>query len=212
MVQKILLDRYGMTLTHDFLKNNIEMYLLSFQKEEVFYHTLLVVKQVEALHKRFDFDLEKCIVGAYLHDIGRVIDKTDLVEFCRTFGYEPLRGEQEAPGLLHQVASKILATEIFGVEDKEILDALAYHTTLKQDPTRTDMVVFLADKLSWQEDDYRALVIDMHTALEHSLEQSVYCYFDALHRKRASLTYYHKYSQEAYGYLKGILSIEDSYK
>ncbi len=209
MVKEILLDRYGMILTHNALRNNIESYLLSFQMDEVFYHTLSVVKQVETLHKRFDFDLEKCIAGAYLHDIGRIIDKRDLVEFCRAFGYEPLRGEREAPGLLHQVASKILANEIFGIEDKEILDALAYHTTLKQDPTMTDMVVFLADKLSWQADGYQPLIIDMHTALEQSLEQSVYCYLDALHRNQASLTYYHKYSQEAYGYFKGILSIED---
>lgn len=205
LVKRMMLDKYGVTLTDDVLLQNIKEYLLSFGCDETFQHTLDVVDKVVTLSNQFEFDVDKCVVAAYLHDIGRVIDKNDLVQFCKAFGHPVLKGEMAAPGLLHQIASKIIAVEIFGIKDFEILDALACHTTLKQYPTQTDMVVFIADKLSWREDSYQTLVEGVKDALTVSIENAILYYFEDMHSRREELTYYHKWSQEAYGYFKGML-------
>lgn len=205
-MKEILLDRYGKGLIVGELNDHVKVYLESFQRQDIYEHTLEVVDQVKCLHRDFDFDLDKCTVSAYLHDLGRVVPKKEMVYFCQSFGYLPLKGELYAPDLLHQVASKIIACEIFGIEDVEVLEAVACHTTLKMNPNQTEMILFLADKLSWNEDRFAYLKAKMRRGLEDSMEEGIFQYFEDMHKKREQLGYYHKLSQEAYGYFKGWLS------
>jgi HD superfamily phosphohydrolase YqeK len=205
-MKEILLDRYGKDLIDGELKEHVKVYLESFHCQDIYEHTLNVVDQVKVLHRQFDFNLDKCIISAYLHDLGRVVAKEEMVEFCQSFGYFPLKGEIQAPGLLHQVASKIIAAEIFGVQDKEVLEAVACHTTLKMHPNQSEMVLFLADKLSWDEERFSYLKLSINKGLEVSMEEGIFQYFQDMHKKRDHLSYYHKLSQEAYGYFKGVLS------
>lgn len=205
-MKEILLDRYGKDLIDGELREHVKVYLESFECQDIYKHTLNVVDQVKVLHGRFDFDLDKCIVSAYLHDLGRVVPKEEMAQFCQSFGYSPLKGELQAPDLLHQVVSKIIATEIFGVKDTEVLEAVACHTTLKMHPNQTEMILFLADKLSWDQDRFSYLKSNINKGLEDSMEEGIFKYFEDMHKKRDHLSYYHKLSQEAYGYFKGILS------
>lgn len=202
----ILLDCYGKDLIDGELREHVKMYLESFQCQDIYEHTLKVVDQVKNLHRQFDFDLDKCIISAYLHDLGRIVPKEEMTQFCQSFGYSPLKGEIQAPDLLHQVASKIIANEIFGVQDREVLEAVACHTTLKRNPNQIEMVLFLADKLSWDENQFSYLKSNINKGLEDSMEEGIFQYFQDMHKRREHLSYYHKLSQEAYGYFRGILS------
>ena len=49
--------------------------------------------------------------------------------------------------LLHSPAGATLAKNEFGIEDKEILDAICYHTTGRGDMTLLEKIVYLADKI-----------------------------------------------------------------
>ncbi len=44
-----------------------------------------------------------------------------------------------------------MAQEIFGVTDTLILNAVGCHTTLRAQPTTLDKVLFVADKLVWDQ-------------------------------------------------------------
>lgn len=202
-----VLDKYGLTCGHLELQERVKNYFMSFSKQEVFNHTLDVVEEVKMLHQRFEFDLDKCLTAAYLHDIGRVVESKELIHFCESFGHILLKAEEEVPSILHQVASRILATEIFGIKDSEILDALHYHTTLRQFPNQTEMVLFIAEKLCRRESQYQPMILAIQNGIDYSLEYGIYNYLHELHKNHVDIKCYHKYAQEAYGYFKGILNM-----
>ncbi|MDD3946527.1 MAG: bis(5'-nucleosyl)-tetraphosphatase (symmetrical) YqeK [Clostridia bacterium] len=53
----------------------------------------------------------------------------------------------DAPQVIHQYMGAEIAEEIYGICDKEILDAIACHTTGKPAMSRLDKLIYIADKL-----------------------------------------------------------------
>ena len=53
--------------------------------------------------------------------------------------------------IIHQKLSKVIAKEIFKVDDEEILNAICCHTTLRKHATKMDLVLFVADKIEWDQ-------------------------------------------------------------
>lgn len=53
--------------------------------------------------------------------------------------------------IIHQKISKEMARDIFNIMDQEILDAVGCHTTLKKNSTILDKVLFVADKIEWDQ-------------------------------------------------------------
>jgi len=199
---KELLEKYTFTFNSDNIYENIESYFKIHDKLETYEHTLEVAAELNVLNEKFEFDMEKCKLGVYLHDIGRVVDKEELVKFCEENNHQFTEGEKIVPSILHQSASRIIASNVFGISDVEVLEAIECHTTLRANPTETDMIVFLSDKLSWNEDEHQNLILKMREALKESKEKAVYCYQEDLFNKRNLLKCYHKWSIESYEYFQ----------
>lgn len=186
------------------LAQSVKCYFEVFNKSEVFIHSEQVAQEVIGVSRRLGLEEEKSLKAAYLHDVGRVITKDELPDFCEFFGEYVTPKERENPSILHQKASKIIAEKFFGIQDIEILEAVQCHTTLKANPTDLAMAVFLADKLSWQEQQYQRLVEGIRKQLMHSKEKAVLYYLEDMHRQSETLAYYHEWSQEAYAYFKNL--------
>ena len=100
--------------------------------------------------------------------------------------------------ILHQKLSAILAHELFGVDDLAVLSAIGCHTTLRADATPLDKVVFLADKIAWDQSGsppYRDALLD---ALTHSLDAGACVYLQHLWAQRATLPVVHPWFENAY--------------
>jgi len=52
---------------------------------------------------------------------------------------------------LHQRISKEIAYGYFHIEDEDILSAIKCHTTLKKEINDYNKIIFLADKLAWDQ-------------------------------------------------------------
>lgn len=74
--------------------------------------------------------------------------------------------------LLHQKISRLIAEQTFNIYDAEILSSIESHTTLRDKPSKIDMVVFIADKLSWDQDGIPPLFDCVSKAIKVSLEIS----------------------------------------
>lgn len=201
-----IVNKYFIEFVNDNLIENIKEYFLEFEKRDIFYHTLEVVDEIKKVAKTFNIEKEKCIIAAYLHDVGRVVDEEELILFCEMLGQTVEEQEKIFPSILHQKASRVIAEKLFKIEDIQILNAIECHTTLKGNPSEIDMAVFLADKLSWKEDEYQDLIRKMRSVLKYSKERAILCYQEYLYSKRESLLCYHKWSMEAYSYFNNILS------
>ena len=96
----------------------------------------------------------KVTLAAMLHDISVIMTPQEMYETAvrRKLPLDP--AEEKYHFLLHQRMSRIIAQERFGVEDEEILSAVECHTTLKKNAGTYDQVLFISDKISWDQEGH----------------------------------------------------------
>ncbi len=180
------------------LMENIESYYENFNMKSVYEHTLDVIYQISMMKNLEDEIREKCIIAALLHDLGRVVKRSDIVMFCTDNGKIVSQNELNYLGILHQFASRIIATQVFKIEDTDILNAVECHTTLKMNPSIIDKILFLSDKLSWKEKEYIDLILKLKEKLDNSIDEAIFYYLETLHKQKGELACYHEWTEDAY--------------
>lgn len=104
--------------------------------------------------------------------------------------------------------AKRIATDIFKVENETILDAISCHTTLRENATPLDMVLFVADKIKWDQSGTPPYITEIQEALDQSLEHACFVYISYLWERRQDLKVVHPWLQDAYFDLKEKLGVE----
>jgi len=196
-----------MTLNHNFTGDTItdvKTLLYAYDKQKTYDHSKAVAEECRKIAVRYKLDLDICILSGYLHDISAIITPHDMLAYATDNAWFIDDCERTHPFLLHQRISAVIARDNFGVTDERILSAIGHHTTLKANPSAYDMVVFVADKLAWDQDEihgsapfYQAVCI----ALEHSLEAASLAYMDYMADNKMLLAP-HKWWTEAKHWLR----------
>lgn len=88
--------------------------------------------------------------------------------------------EEVFPMLLHQGLSAIMARRWFGMEDALVLSAIGTHTTLRAGASRLDKIVFVADKIAWDQPGPPPYLTGIKVALERSLDEAALFYLEYL--------------------------------
>jgi len=153
------------------IENCIQL-LKQTNNEKTLEHITKVSKTGVEIANNYGLNSEKIELACYLHDISAIIPKDDYIEICGTYGIEVLEVERKLPMLLHQKVSRLIAEKIFNITDNEILSSIESHTTLRDKPSDVDMVVFIADKLSWDQDGTPPFFDCVSEAIKISLEKS----------------------------------------
>lgn len=86
--------------------------------------------------------------------------------------------EYRVPMILHQKISKELAKTEFNISNIEIFSAIECHTTLKQNYSQLDLVLFLADKIKWDQAGIPPYLEGLLKNLDKSLESAALYYID----------------------------------
>lgn len=178
MDRKQLLDfciKHDILLKETGLKTLEENQLLICQN-----HTKRVMTCIEKLAEDHKLPLDQARLAAEYHDVGGIVPNHLRVAFCQAFGIEILKEEEAYPILLHQKISGLLAEHVFEIEDKQVLSAISCHTTLKARPSQMDCVMFLADKIEWDQRGIPPYKKDLLEALDESLEAACMVYIDYL--------------------------------
>ncbi len=86
----------------------------------------------------------RAIEAALFHDCAKSVplDSPELAGFT-----PPTEWGEIPPEVLHQFAGAYLAKTRFGVRDEEVLNAIAYHTSGRENMGELEKLVFLADML-----------------------------------------------------------------
>jgi predicted HD superfamily hydrolase involved in NAD metabolism len=137
-------------------------------------------------------------MAGWLHDCSALFPTIERANIARQWNIPILPEEERLPMIIHQKLSRILASEVFGVDDVLVLDAVECHTTLKANPTRLDKVLFVADKIAWDQDGIAPYYHKLVAALEQSLDHAVLVYLKYLWDRRHTLKVFHPWAREAY--------------
>ena len=139
-------------------------------------HEKAVARTARRIAAVYGIGDEKIELAAALHDVSALIPDSERLAGAAALDIPMLQEERQVPLLLHQKLSAVIAREWLNVTDGEVLSAVACHTTLKAGASPLDLLLFIADKLSWDrpgEPPYRQA---MERALMRSMEEAALCY------------------------------------
>ncbi len=110
-----------------------------------FTHTMGTVKAAEELSKILGADTHKAYIAALLHDCAKQMPFEEQIEYASKYAYTLDEITIKSKPILHAPIGALVAKHEFGIDDEEILNAIRYHTTGRQNMTLLDEIVFTAD-------------------------------------------------------------------
>ena len=165
-------------------------------------HSLSASFTCMALAMRYGYDLDKAELAGLLHDCAKCYDNNSIIAACRNSGMELTEGELQAPSIIHSRLGARMAEEKFGVNDPEILSAIACHTTGKPDMSLLDKILYIADYIEPRRYKIKDLPAIRRLAFE-DLDQALFQIMEGtLRYLKESGTYADIMTQNAYHYYK----------
>lgn len=129
-------------------------------------HTLGVAYTAASLAMCHGYSMEKAYLAGLLHDCAKCIPDDKKIEKCKKHNIVITDTEYKAPYLLHSKLGAYYAASKYGVNDKEILDAVTYHTTGRADMTVPELILFIADYIEPGRNKAARLDVIRKTAFE----------------------------------------------
>ena len=141
-------------------------------------HTLGVVNTAVELAKVFREDQKKAEIAALCHDVAKNMDLEQLRKIIDEENITLSIDEENTKEIWHSIAGPIIAKNIFKINDEEILSAMRWHTTGKENMSNLDKIVYLADLIEPSREfdgideirsiSYKSLDLAMIKALTHT--------------------------------------------
>lgn len=138
--------------------------------EERYLHSLGVEREAERLARRWGEDPEKAAVAGILHDCCKEMPLPEALQIVGQSAIIPDIDFREQPQLIHGYAAAELLGR-FGVRDREIEDAVRYHTTGRTGMSRLEKIIYLADLT--EEGRHYPDVAEMRRLADTSLDEAM---------------------------------------
>lgn len=127
----------------DYIENRLKECL----SEERFKHTLGCAHCAIELAKMYGLDEQKAFLAGLLHDCAKCKPNDELLKIIKEELKDVDEGELQNYKTLHAPVGAYFARTIYGIEDKEIIDAIRCHTIGKVNMNLFEKIIFLADKI-----------------------------------------------------------------
>ncbi|MCX7903567.1 MAG: bis(5'-nucleosyl)-tetraphosphatase (symmetrical) YqeK [Caloramator sp.] len=128
--------------------DKIKQKLKEMLSEKRYIHSINVLDVAMELGKNFAVDLEKIKIAALLHDCAKNLSDDELLNKAHEYGIIVDEIQKRQPFLLHGPVGAYISKFEFGIEDKDIFNAIYYHTTGRKDMTIFEEIIYLADFIS----------------------------------------------------------------
>ena len=139
-----------------------------------FIHTLGVVNSAMYLAQKYGANIENAHLAALLHDCAKEIPLLEMRDLVANLPCD--QDMLHSGALLHGLAGMVLANTQYGVTNPDILEAIRVHTTGKENMSKLDKIIFLADYI--EPNRKFPGVNDIRLAAEQSLDAGVLCGVD----------------------------------
>ena len=177
-------------------------------KKSRYEHTLGVEFTSAALAMRYGVDLYKARMAGLLHDCAKNFTDEKLLELCKKYKLGISEAEKRIPYLLHGKLGAYLAKKEYKIKDTEILNAIEFHTTGRENMSMLEKIIFTADYIEPGRDKAPNLAKIRKMAFE-DIDKDVLMIFDD------TISYILSNNQEldsvtlnAYNYLKNELELK----
>ena len=123
----------------------LEKKLKKYMDEERFIHTQGVMYTACALAMCHNADMNQARLAGLLHDCAKCIPNSKKLKICQRENIPVSAAEEASPDLLHAKLGVYISKEKYGVTDREVLQAVRYHTTGRPEMTLLEKIIYIAD-------------------------------------------------------------------
>lgn len=158
----------------------IKKYLKENLKESRYNHTLGVCEIALELAELNGVSKEKAEIAALAHDVAKNLSKEQMMKIIKDNNIILSNVEKENMNLWHSIIAPIVAEEKLGITDEDILDAVRWHTTGKEDMSVLTKIIYIADMIEpgrsfpgledIRKETFEDLDKGVYTGLTHSIQ------------------------------------------
>ncbi|MEI3199472.1 MAG: bis(5'-nucleosyl)-tetraphosphatase (symmetrical) YqeK [Lachnospiraceae bacterium] len=123
----------------------LEKKLKKYMDEERFIHTQGVMYTACALAMCHNADMNQARLAGLLHDCAKCIPNSKKLKICQRENIPVSAAEEASPDLLHAKLGVYISKEKYGVTDREVRQAVRYHTTGRPEMTLLEKIIYIAD-------------------------------------------------------------------
>ncbi len=136
-----------------------------------FHHSKMVAKASRELALKYGEDAEKAELAGILHDITKEMPLNNQLQLLEDNGIMLDSVTKSNEKILHAVSGAAYAEFELQIKDRDVINAIRFHTTAKANMSLLQKIVFVADFIS-EDRSYPDIDI-MRQEAEKSLEQGM---------------------------------------
>lgn len=134
-----------------------------------FQHSCNVARAAKQLAQRYGADQEEAYFAGLVHDICKEMPFDEQRRLMLAGDFAPDEAELHSRKLWHGIAGAYFLQTQFDVTDRNILNAVRFHTVGRPDMTLLEEIIYIADMIS-EERDYKGVVKMRRLAYENLQE------------------------------------------
>jgi len=108
-------------------------------------HTLRVASTAYDLAQIHGVDTRKASIAGYLHDCAKNYKDKKLLKYAKKYHIAISEAEEDNTDLLHAKVGAYIARDWFEVEDSDIFNAIAHHTTGRPSMSQLEKIIYISD-------------------------------------------------------------------
>ena len=108
-------------------------------------HSLNVSNCAIKLSEIYNCDKDKAYLSGIIHDCAKYLSTEEVQYYVDKYKIKLDCLEKENLALSHSVIGSYIAKYEFKIEDEDIIDAVKYHTTGKENMTLLEKIIYMAD-------------------------------------------------------------------
>lgn len=113
--------------------------------ENRYIHSVGVAYTAASMAMKYGESVNSALIAGLLHDCAKKYSNDELLNFCKEYKIVPSKAQKASPDLLHGIVGSYMAMDKYKVKDRNILNAIAYHTTGHADMSLLEKIIFIAD-------------------------------------------------------------------
>lgn len=140
-----------------------------------FHHSKMVAKAAKELAEKFGADIEKAELAGILHDITKEMPLNNQLQLLQDNDIMLDSVTKCNEQILHAVSGAAYCQFVLGINDKEVVDAIRFHTTARANMSLLEKIVFIADFISEDRTypDIEVMRAEAQKSLEHGMKYAL---------------------------------------
>lgn len=110
-------------------------------------HSINVANCAVKMSKIYGYDEDKAYLAGLVHDCAKYFTKDQVKEYVDKYDIELDPLEVDSIALSHSVIGSYVIQDVFNIQDLDIINAVRYHTTGRENMAILEKIIFMADMI-----------------------------------------------------------------